>query len=345
MGIGTATESAGGVEFEADLRGIYRANLESGLASQVLIRVSEFGARSLADLDKRGARIDWRQWLPEGAPVAVKASCKRSRIYHSGAAEERIQKHLTQQLEPTDSDAKPALVRVRILENRCQISLDTSGVPLHRRGWRLQGGKAPLREDLARALLLVSGWDQCSALLDPMMGSGTILIEAATLARRLPPGRLRTFAIEGFAIHDDQLLNNVREAADQRTTSGLSFPLFGSDRDAGALQATRSNAERAGVLGDLQLRNTTLTECLNDLETQAIHGLVTNPPYGKRLGKVDELVTLYQVLGKTVDALPKTSHIAIAASDRRLALRSGLDLKTKFLADSGGLKVRGLVRP
>lgn len=345
IGISATTGSAGGVAFESDLGGLYRANLEAGLASQILLRISEFGVRSLADLDKRGARINWQHWLPKGSPVLVKASCKRSRIYHSGAAEERILKHLYQQLEPAESDATPVVVRVRIDDNRCRISLDSSGEPLHRRGWRLQGGKAPLREDLARALLLASDWDRCSPLLDPMMGSGTILIEAAAMARGLAPGRLRTFAIEGFEIHDPQQLAGIRDTAAQRAASALPFKLFGSDRDAGAIKAARANAERAGVIDDLQLRSASLTECLDGLDSDTIHALVTNPPYGKRLGSTDELVTLYQVLGETVGRLPTTSRIAMAAGDRRLALRSGLKLKTRFSTDSGGLRIRALVRP
>ncbi|MEE2886101.1 MAG: class I SAM-dependent RNA methyltransferase [Planctomycetota bacterium] len=342
--LSATTEMAGGVAFECDLDGLYRANLEAGLASQILLRISEFGARSLADLDKRGARIDWSQWLPRGIPVVVKASCKRSRIYHSGAAEERVLKHLSEQLEPSESDATPVLVRVRIDDNRCQISLDSSGEPLHRRGWRLQSGKAPLREDLARALLLASGWDRRSPLIDPMMGSGTILIEAAAMARGLAPGRMRTFAIEKFGIHDPQRLVAIRDSAAQRALSDLPFKLFGSDRDAGALEATSANAERAGVIEDLQLRRSSLSGCLDDLEGDAVHALVTNPPYGKRLGNADELITLYQVLGKIVGQLTATSCVAVAANDRRLALRSGLKLKTGFSADSGGSRIRALVR-
>lgn len=344
VGIVEPAEQPGGVGFETDLDGLYRANLETGLASQVLLRVSEFGARSLADLDKRGARIDWLEWLPKGTPVLVKASCKRSRIYHSGAAAERIQKHLYQHLEPGVSDLDPVVVRVRIDANRCQISLDSSGDPLHRRGWRLQGGKAPLREDLARALVLASGWDRRSPLLDPMMGSGTILIEAAALARGLAPGRLRSFAIERFAIHDPGRLTVIRDTAAQRAAPDLGFELMGSDRDAGALEATRANAERAGVLDNLRLQSLSLSECLGELDTAAIGALVTNPPYGKRLGSSDELVTLYQVLGKIAARLPSTTRVAIAAADRRLALRSGLQLTTGFMAESGGLRIRAMVR-
>ena len=235
---------------------------------------------------------------------------------------------------------------MRIESNRCTISLDTSGTPLHRRGWRLRAGKAPLREDLAHALVLASGWDKTCPLLDPMCGSGTILIEAATLARRLAPGRLRSFAVEHTLLHDAALLAELRAQADHRALDRLDFQLLGSDRDAEVLPAAQENAERAGVLEDLTLRRSSLSTCLDELPGPAAPGpqgaLVTNPPYGRRLGANSALPALYRTLGNVARQLPPAWCVALAAADRRLALRSGLDLHTAFLADSGGLKIRAL---
>jgi putative N6-adenine-specific DNA methylase len=234
-------------------------------------------------------------------------------------------------------------IRVRVHDNRCTISLDSSGEPLHRRGWRLEPGRAPLREDLARALVIASGWVRNCPLLDPMMGSGTILIEAAALARGLAPGRLRTFACEQFARHDASLLAAVRTAAAQSARPDLPFRIFGSDRDGEAVRMTTANAERAGVRGDLDLREASLSTAHEVLPVAADHGaLVTNPPYGKRLDDAATLVALYRALGDLARRLPPTWGIAIAAADRRLALRSGLALESAFLADSGGLKIRAL---
>lgn len=334
---------AGGVACTGDLRTLYRANLEAGLVGHVLIRVAEFGARSLQDLDIRGARLDWSQWLPTGTNFTIKASCRRSRIYHSGAAEERIERHVSQHVGTPDPDREPVTIRVRVQDNRCTISLDSSGAPLHRRGWRLEPGKAPLREDLARALVIASGWVRNSPLFDPMMGSGTIVIEAAGLARGLAPGRLRTFACEQFTPHDAGLLSEVKSEAARAAQPGLPFRIFGSDRDADAVATTKANAERAGVTADLDLRQANLSLAHEILPGDAMHGaLVTNPPYGKRLDDPAALVSLYRTLGELVRKLPTAWHVGIAAADRRLALRSGLPLESVFLADSGGLKIRAM---
>ena len=344
IGVREANPEAGGVAWRGDFESAYRTNLLSGLASQVLVRVADFGARSLQDLDVRGARIEWRHWLPPGAACTVKARCRRSRIYHSDAAAGRIERHLQSQLgPPADPSAAPIPVRVRIHDNRCTISLDTSGEPLHRRGWRLNSGKAPLREDLAHALVLASGWDGQQPLLDPMMGAGTILVEAACLARGLAPGRLRSFAIERFAVHNAGLLASLRETLTTRARPALRTTLFGRDRDPAALAATRANAGRAGVLDDLDLGTVGLGSCVETLGELPPNGvLVTNPPYGRRVGSPESLPNLYRTLGRVARGLPEDWQVALAAADRRLALRSGLPLQTAFLADSGGLKIRAL---
>jgi putative N6-adenine-specific DNA methylase len=357
-GIATETEiTPGGVQFGGDLQALYRANLECGLATQVLVVVAEFGARSLLDLDQRGGRVDWGQWLAPGTLVTVKARCKRSRIYHSGAAAERIEKHLAAQLgaatagvataDAGDEDGDGAedstlTIRLRIDDNRCRIALDTSGAPLHRRGWRLESAKAPLREDLARALLLASGWDRCSPVLDPMMGSGTILIEAAILASGMAPGRLRTFACERFARHDARLLRELRDDVETRRTA-IGFSLFGSDRDAGAVEIAGRNAARAGVADHLRLRQASLSASLDDLPLPPRGALVTNPPYGKRTGEPATLLNLYQTLGQIAGRLPTDWRIAMMVADRRLARRTGLELDTALLAESGGSKVRSMI--
>jgi putative N6-adenine-specific DNA methylase len=346
LGVFDPIPGAGGVAFVGDMETVYQVNVGAGLIGHVLIRIAEFGARSLQDLDVRGARVDWSQWLPEGTPFVVKASCRKSRIYHSGAAEQRIEKHVSGHVGVTEGDHEPVVIRVRLQDNRCTISLDSSGAPLHRRGWRLEPGRAPLREDLARALVIASGWDRLSPLLDPMAGSGTILVEAAALARGLAPGRMRNFACEQFAGHDAPGLARVKSGAARDAKPDLPFRIFGSDRDTAAIKTTEANAERAGVLGDIDIRQAPLNTAHEVLPDPPPYGaLVTNPPYGKRLDDPATLVDLYRAIGDLRRRLPPTWRLAIAASDRRLALRSGLPLESAFLADSGGLKIRALRTP
>jgi putative N6-adenine-specific DNA methylase len=175
------------------------------------------------------------------------------------------------------------------------------------------------------------------------MGSGTILIEAAALARRLAPGRMRSFAVEHLALHDPELLAAVRRAATGANLPALPFRIFGSDRSAAALASTRGNAERAGVSEDLELRTARLGAALDGLPAMPDSGaLVTNPPFGRRMGDLNRLADLYRSLGGLARQLPTGWLTALVAADRRMALRSGLDLHTAFLTDAGGLKIRGL---
>ncbi len=346
--------TAGGVLFQSSRECLHRSNLELGLASQVLVRLGEFGAKGLDELVKKSGRIPWQDYLHPDVPVAVKASCRKSRLYHSGAVEQRIREGMALKLgtlkldseqaaaDETDDGEQPVQVRARIFDNQCTLSLDISGQALHRRNWRLQSGKAPLREDLARALLLVSGWDQRSPLLDPMMGSGTIVIEAATMARNMAPGRLRSNALTHTRLFDAKLWQEVQAKAEARILPALDFPILGSDRDAGALEIAQANAQRAGVDENLSLSEASLGAA--EFPESQSGALVTNPPYGQRMGKTHSLQNLYQSLGKLIASLPSTWQLGILVADRRMAMKTGVPLKTALLCDSGGTKVRAMIR-
>ncbi len=347
LGVEDLQREAGGLSLRGDLRLIYRINLCSGIASHLLLRVAKFPVRQLSQLRDKADAIRWSRYLEAGAFTNLKASCRRSKLYHSGAVEERVAESIKAQLgdEPRPGTMEIP-IQVRMFEDMCSISIDTSGEPLHRRGWRLAAAKAPLREDLALALILASGWDRRSPLLDPMMGSGTIPIEAAGLARGLPPGRGRGFAFESMTILDADLWAEVRGSAESKALPDLSFEIHGSDRDAGALRFAQENAERAGVAPDLKLQQTPLgkAEFLAAPEQAPIAGaVVSNPPFGRRVGGGKDLLPLYQSLGQRLSLLPEGWCCALLAADRRLALRTGLELRTAFLSTHGGMKVRALI--
>jgi putative N6-adenine-specific DNA methylase len=347
LGIADGKEEAGGVAFAGDMRSVYRVNLCSGIANHVLLRVARFPVRQLPQLRDKADAIDWSRFLEPGAVTNLKATCRRSKLYHSGAVAERVAAAIAAQL---GSEPRPGSleipIQVRMFEDMCSISIDTSGDPLHRRGWRLAGAKAPLREDLAHALILASDWDRASPLLDPMMGSGTIPIEAAGLARGLPPGRGRAFAFESMGNFDAEAWAEVRADCEAKVRSELDFEIHGSDRDAGALRSATENAERAGVAADLRLKQAPLAEAeyLAEPEKAPASGaVVCNPPFGKRVGSNKNLLPLFQSLGQRLSRLPEGWCCAILANDRRLALRTGVELRTAFLSTHGGLKVRALV--
>lgn len=353
LGIQATQRLEGGVEFPGDAASIARVNLGSGLATHLLVRLEAFACRFLSELQRRAARGPWGELFRAGERFAVRASAQRSKLYHSGAIENEVGRGIeracgARPLAPKEA-APPGehpVVLVRVRDDRVTISLDTTGTPLHRRGWRLASGKAPLREDYARALLLASGWDPATPLLDPLMGSGTLVVEAALLARRLPPGASRSFAYERTRLYDAELHARVRAEFEARALPSAPAPIHGSDRSEGALAAARANAERAGVLADLELAATSFggaTWLRGDPVPPERGAVVTNPPHGRRLGRPDELLHFYQALGHRIAALPPAWRVGLLVADRRLALRTGLGLETAFLADSGGMKVRALV--
>ncbi len=189
----------GGVGFSSTLEGLYRANLWLRTANRVLLRLGRFQAIQFAELRRKAANLPWERYLTPGQPVAIRSTCHHSKLYHSGAVSERVLGAIGDRLEHAPEalafdEEQPAaqLVLVRMDNDECTISLDMSGEPLHRRGYRLAVAKAPLRETVAAAMLYASGWDRRSPLLDPFCGSGVIPIEAALLAgfRRVCSGRL-----------------------------------------------------------------------------------------------------------------------------------------------------------
>lgn len=340
----------GGVAFRGDLAVLYRANLELGLASHVVLRIAEFSAKHFAELVRKASHVPWEDYLHPERPFVVRATARRSKLLHTKALEERVRRAVGERFSaeciPLDGTVAPhPIVQVRMFEDRCTLSIDASGEPLHRRGYRKATGKAPLREDLARALVLASGWDGASPLLDPMMGSGTIPIEAAILARKIPPGLGRRFAFEDGPRFDPSLYAELRARALAGVRDSAAAPIYGSDRDAGAVRAATENAERAGVLSDLRLACAALSEApfLRE-ELGVIGALVTNPPHGRRIGTSAGLRSLHQRLGDLVRRLPPAYRVTIFSSDRRLVMATGLPLRSAALVDQGGTKARIFVR-
>ncbi len=326
------------VEMKGGLRSIMRANLELGLASAVWVQLGEFNCSRPSELERKVARLQFKEWLQVGDAVTVKVKVRRSRMT-AKEIEARVLAGIRRRLsdggtEPYTSRAAVE-IRVRLENDECQIYLDTSGTPLHRRAYRLQTGKAPLREDLACALLWASGWDRVSPLVDPLMGSGTIPIEAAVLSRRLAPGRLRSFAFQQSPCFDAGVWQKTVDAAAARALPE-GATIFGSDRNAGALEIATKNAARAGV--QLQLSCAPLSEAPG---FDVMRALVTNPPWG---GDGDRLETgdvrpLYQRLASV--AAERTCAGAVIADPQMGGL---LGWTGGFQTRAGGRRVRCFTR-
>lgn len=341
----------GGVEFSGDLAALYRANLHLRTASRVLARLGNFQAIGFSELRKRAGRLEWERFLKPGQPVALRVTCHKSRLFHSDAVAERVAAAIgdrlgrpSPQLKPDDDavGSPSQLVVVRLAFDHCTISLDSSGALLHRRGYRLATAKAPLRETLAAGLLLASAWDGDSPLLDPFCGSGTIPIEAASLALGLPPGRQRGFAFMDWPAFEHvawQALLLQADQASQRLVQAKAgrLRLLASDRDAGAIELAQANAARAGVADWIEFS----CRAVSAVEPPTQTGwLVTNPPYGLRVSPEKDLRNLYAQLGNLLRARCPGWQVAILSSDRLLLGQTGLRLDTSLALVNGGVPVR-----
>jgi putative N6-adenine-specific DNA methylase len=345
LGIKTTKKIAGGIEAKGTINEIWKANLWSRTANRIVVRVDEFHASSFHELERRAKKVEWSRYISRGSPVRFRVTCRKSRLYHSDAVAERLEKAVSQQLdakiadrdadEETENDAQ--LFVVRLLDDVCTISVDSSGELLHRRGYRQAVAKAPLRETLAAAMLIGSDWDTKSPLVDPMCGSGTIAIEGAMMARKIAPGTRRTFAFEQWPDHKPEEWTRVVDEAKSLEVAGTDAPIIASDRDAGAIEAAKANAERANVAKDIQIEERPLSA----VEFPPAPGwLVTNPPYGLRVGESAPLRNLYARLGKILTEKADGYVAALLSADRKLEGQLGLDLREVFRTTNGGIPVR-----
>ena len=339
LGFEGVRELPGGVAATGGWPEVWRANLWLRTASRVLIRLAEFRAPHLAQLDKRARKVDWARVLRPDLPVRIEAVCKASRIYHQGAAAERIGRAIAETAGVTIAPEAALVVKARIEDDLCTLSLDTSGEPLHRRGHKEAVGKAPLRETLAAAFLWRMGFDGSQTVIDPMCGSGTFPIEAAEIAAGLAPGRSRAFAFETFASFDATVWAAMKARAAARP---VRIRVFGHDRDDGAIRMSTENAARAGLAGCASFTR----QAVSALERpEGPPGLVmVNPPYGARIGERKLLFALYGSLGAVLRDRFAGWQVGLVTSDAGLAGATGLPFQPPGEPVSlGGIRV-GLYR-
>lgn len=325
----------GGVEIEGGSGEIMRANLMIRGAERVLWRVAQFRAMHLAQLDKRARKLPWRDWLPRGAVVSIEATCRKSKIYHQGAAKSRIAGAVDAAGTLKIADTGGIRVMARIEDDLCTISLDTSGGPLHRRGHKQSVGKAPMRETMASLFLRECGYRGDRPVLDPMCGSGTFPIEAAEIAMGLAPGHSREFAFQSLRGFDADEFAALKNGV---ITKDISPMFFGSDRDNGAIHMARENAERAGVDYVCEFQCKPLAEIAAPAQEPGL--LIANPPYGGRIGNKKLLFGLYAKLGEVVRERFPDWQVGLITSEDSLAKATGLDLTPGRHVAHGGLKVR-----
>jgi putative N6-adenine-specific DNA methylase len=329
----------GGVVIQGGWPEVWRANLWIRGAGRVLARLDHFHVTHLAQLDLRARHVPWAGVLRPDIPFRVEATCSGSALYHSGAVEQRIATAIRETLGAPEAPAggipDAVTVMARVEHDRCTISLDTSGAPLHKRGYKEAVNPAPLRETMASLFLLACGYDGREPVLDPMCGAGTFVIEAAEIAARLNPGRLRSFAFEQFANFDAEAWQRMRGVQSSRPAAA---PCYGSDRDPGAIEMSRANAERAGVADHVQFRQCTISDAVRP---EGPPGLVmVNPPYGARMGDKTALEPLYRALGQVLRQRFGGWRVGLVTSEPSLAQATALPfLPPAAPVPHGGLRV------
>jgi putative N6-adenine-specific DNA methylase len=350
-----AEAEEGGVAWKGDIRSVLLANVGLRIASRVLVRLDSFEARSFAELERHARRIPWTRIVRSGGSARFRVTCKKSRLYHSDAVAQRLADALVKLVpgaraeggsEPeTDDERSPeessALFVVRLLRDRCTVSADASGELLHRRGYRQATAKAPLRETLAAALLAASGWDGVSTMIDPLCGSGTIPIEGALMARGIAPGAKRAFAAERWPGVSAGVSAAVRAELASRARERAPGAIIGSDRDAGAIESARANAERAGTAVDIDLAIHAISAM--QVPDGQPGWIVSNPPYGVRVGESDRVRDLWSQFGKVLRERAPGWHVALLSPDP--ALERQLQLPTRVVAQTsnGGIPVRFVI--
>lgn len=344
-------EQPGGVIFESDLAFAYRACLWSRTASRVLLKLDDFYAPDADALYAGVQTINWFQHLSCDSSLAVDVTLTRSRIDHSHFAALKVKDAIVDQMRDEEGhrpsvDTQRPDVRVHVYIRRDQATayIDLSGDALHRRAYRQDGAAAPLKENLAAALLLRAGWPEVAAaggcLVDPMCGSGTLAIEAALMVADRAPGLGRDYwGFDGWRGHQPDIWQGLRAEAETRREAGLTnaISIEAYDVDAKALAAATVNIAAAGFAGNIHLAQRDVAELVTP--AACTHGmLVTNPPYGERLGEVEALQGLYRTLGQRLREQFVGWQAAVFTGSPELAKQIGIRSERKHKFFNGALE-------
>jgi len=331
----------GGVEFTGELRELYLANLWLRSAARILVRLGDVQARDFPTLFKRLVRLPWGRFIKPGSSYQVRATCHRSRLSHSGRVAQTCRDAISRALGTDEGDNGQATVYLRLEADRCQVSVDSSGDLLHRRGYRQASVAAPLRENLAAACLLKLGYDGSQPLIDAMTGSGTFAIEAALIALHRAPGLARRFAFFDWPKYRAGLWQQLCREAQRREANELPAPIIAVDNNRKAIEAARRNLQAARLQGMIQL----VCQPMQDLIRPCANGLlICNPPYGERLGRTAKLQALYRELGHVYGDIFSGWQGALVCPDSGLVRNTGLPFESFLRFSNGGIRVALLAK-
>lgn len=335
----------GRVRFEGTVETIIESNLWLRAADRIKIVVGNFPAKTFEELFQGIFALDWENYLPLGAkfPIA-KAKCVKSKLHNEPSVQaiskkavvKKLQKHYARpEGVPLTENGAEFKIEVSILKDVATVLIDTTGSSLFKRGYRTEKGGAPIKENMAAAILLLSNWYPDKPLIDPTCGSGTFCIEAAMIGMKMAPGLHHHFAFEEWNWVDSDLVGCVRARALGQIKQDIQLDILGTDIDARMVEIAKRNAEEAGVSEQIVFKQMRL----QDLHTNKINGvIISNPPYGERLLNDDAVTKLYQEMGQTFAPL-KTWSKFILTSDETFETKFGSQADKKRKLYNGTLKV------
>ena len=311
----------GRVTFIGDAEAVCRANVFLRTAERILIKVGQFHAETFDELFEGTKALPWEEYLPQNAKFWVaKAASVKSKLFSPSDIQSIMKKAMVERMRkvyrvnwfPEDGDAFP--IRVFLHKDEVTVSLDTTGESLHKRGYRKLTAKAPIAENLAAALIMLTPWNKTRILVDPFCGSGTFPIEAAMMAADIAPGMNRSFLAEDWKqVVPRRCWYEAVEEAQDRVNLKIETDIQGYDIDAEALKAARANAKMAGVESLIHFQQRPVKE----LHHPKPYGfIITNPPYGERLEEKAALPQLYREIGESYRGLDKWSMYLITSYDK-----------------------------
>ncbi|MHC6179956.1 THUMP domain-containing class I SAM-dependent RNA methyltransferase [Clostridium sp. JNZ X4-2] len=308
----------GRVIFQGDEMDIVTCNLWLRTADRVLIRMAEFKAESFEELFQGTLSVEWGSLMPEDAFMHVTGKSIKSKLHSVPDCQSIVKKAVVESMknkynigrfEETGAEYK---IEVGILKDVVTLTVDTSGEGLHKRGYRKNSGEAPIKETLAAAMVLLSKWEPSSVLADPMCGSGTIAIEAALIGKNIAPGLNRSFVSEQWNIIPQDLWRDLRKFA-LNSINNNEFRILASDIDGRVIRTAMNNAEKAGVQDYIAFQKMPVQKFSSK---KSCGFIISNPPYGERLGEREEAEKLYEDMGRVFSELKDWNYFIITAHDK-----------------------------
>lgn len=306
----------GKVTFQADIGAIARSNLWLRTADRIRLKVGEFEARTFDELFEKTKSLPWSEWLPQDAHFPVDGKSVKSTLYSISDCQAIVKKAIVEHMKGKykkdwfEEDGPLFRIEVALLKDVATLTIDTSGVALHKRGYRTLIGGAPLKETMAAALIRLSKWNPDTVFIDPLCGSGTIPIEAALMGQNIAPGMNREFASEHWPSIPKDVWREARMETHDLADYDRPLEIIGTDIDDEMLKIARLNAEEAMVADHIHFQRMDVSE----LRSKKKYGkIICNPPYGERLGEEKEVERLYKTMGQVFQALDTWSYYILTS--------------------------------